>query len=102
MDAKIKQLWVNALRSGKYRQARGFLRKNGAMCCLGVLCEIQGMDWKKAKEEYFDFVTDDVPREFNAGLRRPQRHTLAEMNDGEMGHKKHSFREIADYIAKNL
>jgi hypothetical protein len=39
----VKQ-WVEALRSGKYEQVKGILRKeleNGyGHCCLGVLCEV--------------------------------------------------------------
>ena len=33
--------WVEALRSGKYRQCRDQLAKpTGAYCCLGVACEV--------------------------------------------------------------
>ena len=31
---------VTALRSGKYRQGKGFLNKDGDYCCLGVACEV--------------------------------------------------------------
>lgn len=31
--------WVEALRSGKYEQGTGALRKGGKLCCLGVACE---------------------------------------------------------------
>lgn len=34
--------WVEALRSGNYKQGAGFLCKDGKYCCLGVLCHIQG------------------------------------------------------------
>jgi hypothetical protein len=36
----IQQEWVDALRSGKYKQGRGALRRGNEFCCLGVLCEI--------------------------------------------------------------
>lgn len=42
MDQKIKQQWVEALRSGRYRQGKGSLRAEGAYCCLGVLCDVVG------------------------------------------------------------
>jgi len=32
--------WVDALRSGKYKQATGQLRVNDSYCCLGVACEL--------------------------------------------------------------
>jgi hypothetical protein len=35
------QKWINALRSGKYKQARGVLTdRDGGHCCLGVACEL--------------------------------------------------------------
>jgi hypothetical protein len=45
MKASIKKQWLEALRSGQYKQAKGFLRRldrNGNLghCCLGVLCEL--------------------------------------------------------------
>lgn len=41
MNARVKKMWVAALRSGKYQQGKGALRRvSGEMCCLGVLCEI--------------------------------------------------------------
>lgn len=43
MNKRIKKLWIKALRGGKYKQARGFLRRNGdaeRFCCLGVLCDL--------------------------------------------------------------
>jgi hypothetical protein len=41
MDAKVKELWVKALRSGEYRQGHGYLHnEDGEMCCLGVLCDV--------------------------------------------------------------
>lgn len=40
MNKKIKAAWLKALRSGKYKQGREALNKNGEFCCLGILCEI--------------------------------------------------------------
>lgn len=44
MNKEIKKLWVEALRSKKYKQGTGFLceitQKENLYCCLGVLCEI--------------------------------------------------------------
>lgn len=37
MPKEMKQRWVDALRSGKYKQAQGALEKDGGYCCLGVL-----------------------------------------------------------------
>ena len=44
-----RHLWVDALRSGKYKQAKEALKTTtGAMCCLGVLCELAGVEWEKS------------------------------------------------------
>ena len=32
--------WVRALRSGEFKQGRGALNCDGALCCLGVACEV--------------------------------------------------------------
>jgi hypothetical protein len=56
MNADIKKLWVDALRSGEYKQGLGCLKKMSAAnqyeyCCLGVLCDLHqkhthGGTWK--------------------------------------------------------
>ena len=46
MDLKIKNRWVKALRSGKYKQTKNILNGQGNFCCLGVLCDISGQgEW---------------------------------------------------------
>ena len=40
MNQRIKQQWIEALRSGKYKQTREVLRDNSGFCCLGVLTDI--------------------------------------------------------------
>lgn len=47
ITAEEKRLWLEALRSGKYKQTKGTLgRKNldgsASYCCLGVACEVFG------------------------------------------------------------
>ncbi|MCU1305127.1 MAG: hypothetical protein JWQ87_5411 [Candidatus Sulfotelmatobacter sp.] len=37
---KVAKAWVRALRSGKYKQGVGALKREGHYCCLGVLCEL--------------------------------------------------------------
>jgi len=44
MNQEIKARWTAALRSGEYQQGKGVLRKNGKLCCLGVLCELAVKD----------------------------------------------------------
>ena len=41
MNPDIKKLWVDALRSGEYRQGEGRLRSGAdRYCCLGVLTDL--------------------------------------------------------------
>lgn len=41
MKKEIADLWVQALRSGKYSQLQGMLHEQGSgFCCLGVLCDV--------------------------------------------------------------
>jgi len=50
MDPERKAEWVAALRSGNYKQGHEWLNRGGAMCCLGVACDLhskspEGMKW---------------------------------------------------------
>lgn len=45
MNAKVKRLWIAALRGGKFLQGQNALRQQeqgqpDSYCCLGVLCEL--------------------------------------------------------------
>lgn len=42
MNKALAMKWVKALRSGKYKQGKTFLKKGDKYCCLGVLCDITG------------------------------------------------------------
>ena len=35
-----REKWVAALRSGRYEQGTRYLNADGALCCLGVACEV--------------------------------------------------------------
>lgn len=112
MRAAIKRRWVAALRSGDYLQTRGTMcDQTGAMCCLGVLCDVaagpKGV-WKKRHSgawAYFDTPGGDghmavppVSLLTDVGLPSITTTILAEMNDMD----KKSFTEIADWIEENL
>lgn len=44
MNERVKKLWLEALRSGKYEQAVGRLRIDDRFCCLGVLCDLHAKE----------------------------------------------------------
>jgi hypothetical protein len=103
-----KNLWLEALRSGKYKQTVGFLKvqREGERfyCCLGVLCEIL-KDKYEIREStsaiepgvtYFNNSSDRLPNTLTRALKLEidTVSTLYRMNDDD----KRSFAAIADWI----
>lgn len=43
MTPELKAQWLDALRSGRFKQGAGALNFGGRHCCLGVLCEVAGL-----------------------------------------------------------
>ena len=99
---------IKALRSGKYAQARGCLREGKSFCCLGVACDISGInEWMNDYENfyrYFDSI-DILPEKVRSyygfvsadgGFNYLTRSTsLSALNDNG-----HSFEQIANIIEK--
>lgn len=109
----LKAKWLEALRSGKYQQAHGTLKDiHGAMCCLGVACDIIDPGaWNIAPTKHDDTEgfgwNDNSPAYVTApirhlGITSNQAMMLAKMNDGNEHYRRHSFAEIADWIEANL
>lgn len=40
MSPKVKKLWIEALKSGEFKQGVTYLQKDGCFCVVGVLCEL--------------------------------------------------------------
>lgn len=47
----IIQKWVEALRSGRYKQARQALSTEGGFCCLGVACDLFAPDNERSLKQ---------------------------------------------------
>ena len=47
MNPEIKTKWVEALRSGKYKQGTEHFKRDGCYCVLGVLYEVAGCQWRE-------------------------------------------------------
>jgi hypothetical protein len=99
----IAMRWVKALRSGKYKQGTGHLKRRSGYCCLGVLCELRGVG--------FDGLRGTLPDRAMrwAGMSNPHgkaqkgplhRISLAQRNDGN-GARRHSFKMIAKLIERH-
>lgn len=111
MDKQIKKLWVDALRSGEYRQARYRLRtRQNGFCCLGVLCNIHAQHFpetaaKNPQGLYFgeegilpSIVTRWARLDHITVQYRGESHSLADLNDN----KRLNFNQIADIIEEQL
>lgn len=62
--------WVAALRSGDYRQAKGYLRREidqgkVGYCCLGVACDISGAGQWDGAAGFSDADSDDDEPDFS-------------------------------------
>ena len=56
MNQELKMLWIDALRSGDYKQGRAVLRsQNDEFCCLGVLCDLSGGEWSGTDQNAYSF-----------------------------------------------
>lgn len=106
--------WVAALRSGEYEQTDGALHDQRGFCCLGVACEVIGVEWvqtildgriaysangettvlPKAVQDAFG-LNDDSGDYIMGGDGEGGycRNSLADLNDGGT-----TFLEIADLI----
>lgn len=106
MNPNIKDKWVEALCSGKYKQGVHTLRnKKDEYCCLGVLCDITNpKEWSDSTImplQYYRMQGEggQLPTKImnEVGLTLQDCKTLVNLNDGGR-----SFSEIADYIETNL
>jgi hypothetical protein len=112
LDPELKAKWLDALRSGKYKQGQAVLRTSEeCFCCLGVLGDIAAPTlWattitseNEAHISCYAFASlhdNEMLREewlADHGLTIDQAVNLASMNDCGK-----SFAEIADFIEANL
>lgn len=105
MNKKIMQRWVRALRSGKYKQATGQLKKEGVgHCCLGVLCEVlkqpyAGYDLvlpvRVQQESEMNSLDGTLPKTYKNKIVE-MKQSLTEFNDGGL-----TFKQIALIIERN-
>ena len=64
MNPRIKQRWLEALRSGEYKQTKENLQNSDGFCCLGVLCDLhakeRGMNWVRQTDGYELYVETQI------------------------------------------
>ena len=111
MRVEIKQMWLDALRSGEYKQGQGALHIDHSFCCLGVLCDlhrknsINRLDWEfNRRDNRFEYEGEagELPNIINdwAGINNIQKLIFSKLiNCNDSGS---TFAEIADIIEAEL
>ena len=98
MDKRIKKKWVDALRSGKYKQGQGRLKGvDDTYCCLGVLCKIANIPSNYYMGYLPSVSLDRLGLDSTNPIITKDGRTAAECNDNGM-----SFKRIANLIERNL
>ena len=118
---EYKQPWLDALRSGKYKQGHGALRRGDAFCCLGVMADLLAKEenaryeWRIRDAGVHQPTFAIIERATGASsggfpidmMRKITNDTadlfyvmdkLVKMNDRD----KCTFTEIADFIEQNM
>lgn len=104
MNKRLKDKWVKALRSGKYKQGKGkLLGPNNRFCCLGVLCDVSELGvWCDQHSYVFKGLpySSSLPSAMatKVGLTDHQEGKLVDLND-KAGK---SFEYIAYYIERYM
>lgn len=107
LPPQFKSDWLEALRGGEYEQGKEqLLDDTGKYCCLGVAC---------AMIDDGEFLEQDGNQEFILAVDEPSAEIpdcligegilptrLANMNDGVGYKKRQSFKQIANWIERNL
>lgn len=113
MDPRIKTLWVEAARSGKFLQVRGVLRGHtqGECCILGILDYLYEEDTGQSSSRYMHDVLlteevaewagldDQIGKHYSVILRyKGRKEFIHGLNDAH----ELSFKELADLIEEQL
>lgn len=108
MNPEIKAEWVAALRSGNYVQTIYVLNwNNEKFCCLGVLCEIQGLEkigehlsGRVYYRENMSPASELLPKDFAARLGLKDSGWIEELGLSltELNDAGFTFDQIADIV----
>ena len=115
MDKRLKNKWLKALRSRKYKQGQNYLKyyadKLPEHCCLGVLCEVAGVSGEVVDNlAYFGNSSEVLDNNLRTKFKISEKemNILTAMNDGEFCpdtktfYTPKKFYQIARWIERNL
>ena len=96
--------WLDALRSGNYKQGKNRLRRDKYFCCLGVACDVYDSSqwWDEIEPSgimtYLGNASSLPQNLFHYyGFKAHANSTLMTLNDYE----GYNFKRIASYIIKH-
>lgn len=104
MTKEIKAKFLEALRSGDYKQHTGQLRdwNSNKYCCLGIYCLVRGLQISDDGRQVVGNEEDKYPLlnydPLNEELGQENVRQMYVLNDRE----KKSFAEIADWVEENI
>jgi len=110
MKPEIKKLWVDALRSGEYKQGKGVLYDgdDNSYCCIGVLCRLAELAGVPMSKDYFVYPVELPEIEIAewAGLKTLNCNEFVQLEGNTrlavLNDRGKSFSEIADIIEEQL
>ncbi len=94
----VKKAWTQALRSGEYAQAEGYLKASGGYCCLGVLAECAGELVGGKYRGFSGTLGSGACNPDDQAIPAETQSELVRLND----ESNKSFEEIATWIERNL
>ena len=104
IDRALKERWLNRLEDPATKKGTGHLEYNGGLCCLGVLCEVLGLE-KKTFEKVSRYSFKGIRFSSNLSLdllfdlkiTLEQQEVLIQLNDDNK-----TFDKVIDYIEREL
>ncbi len=105
---ELRKKWIEALRSGKYKQGRNALRPDeDCYCCLGVLCDVSGFgQWGSGlfkshylleHERRFEHYDTGLPSSLRQAVGLTEDHEVLLVNLNDCGDKA-TFPVIAEKL----
>lgn len=111
MREDVAKRWIEALRSGKYKQGQGELNCNNNFCCLGVLCDLY-KDELQIKTRVvecgvitvYDNATTLLPHSVRtfAEMKSTSGRLTKDLSLVSLNDNGKTFAEIADVIEQNI
>lgn len=103
MKRELRDKWIEALRSDRFDQTSGTLERDGAYCCLGVLCVVaEEIGFAKAARGH----CNDPNRLKGAYLKaQPVNDQVGDFDDKLVAlndDQRLSFPQIATWIEKHI